>query len=132
MKRFFVLCILCLACVGLFLPVIASIHKGNEKTDSIVLKGNLEGKGPIRSQTMQSPVVAYQNSTCIQLVFLDDLGKLTISVDDQTGYNIYLTTVNATDGSTLSIDTSSWESGVYTLLITDGLGGFLEGVFEIE
>jgi len=125
MKRFLIFS--CLICLGIYSLTHASFKNHNP---SILLEGKLIGSGPMRNST--PPVEAYQNATDVLLVFNSNLGRLNIEVLDEVGDTVFKTTVNATTGSTLTIDTSSWESGVYTLLITDGLGGFLEGVFEIE
>jgi hypothetical protein len=52
-------------------------------------------------------------------------------VYDESGAPVFQTVVKATAGSSLPIDTSSWEPGEYTLVITDKPGGRLEGVFEL-
>jgi len=84
----------------------------------------------MRSQGAQ--VEAFKNATCVQLNFLVDLGSLEIEVVDGEGNPVFQTTVNATEGSRMKINTGSWATGKYTLVITDGLGGRLEGNFVIN
>jgi len=124
----YIIMISCLSLLGFFCT-----EKANNKdpNPSIALKGKLEVPGPIRNP-QTPPVEAFQNATDVLLVFNGNLGSLNIEVLEEVGDTVFKTTVNATTGSTLTINTGSWESGTYTLLITDGLGGYLEGIFEIE
>jgi len=126
MKYFLI--ISCFACFGIFCAAKASAKNPPHAVD---LKGKLDVSGPIRNP-QTPPVEAFQNATDVLLVFNGNLGSLNIEVLDEVGDTVFKTTVNATAGSTLTINTGSWGSGTYTLLITDGLGGYLEGVFEIE
>jgi len=101
-----------------------------------VQSGNVPVKGKLLvGDTMKnpsSPVEVFQNSTGIELSFLCDLGDLCIEVTDESGAAVFQTVVKASAGSSLPIDTSSWDTGEYTLVITDKLGGCLEGYFVID
>ena len=117
MKRLMMM--ICLAGVAFF-----SAHSGN-----VLLYGGLMGGG---LKSPGDPVEVFQNPGSIEITFLCNLGKLTIVVTDQSGNEVYRQGVDATVGSSLPIDTSGWSAGEYTLLISDGQGGSLEGNFEIE
>jgi len=125
MKRFFVITCL-VACFGYFLSTNANT---NNPTPKIALKGKLTDISPLRNLP---PLEAYQNAFGVLVVFNTDLGYLDIEVIDETGETAFLQNVNATAGNSLIIYTDKWESGEYILLITDGLGGSLEGEFVIE
>jgi len=102
----------------------------NGLASTVPLQGKLMG-GSMKNPDLTPQVEVYQYSASIELSFLCNLGILSIEVLDETGALVYQTKVNATAGSDLPIDTSNWASGEYTLVITDGLGGCLEGNFVI-
>ena len=102
----------------------------NVQSGNIEMKGKLAGSGPMKNPS-QSQVEVYQSATDVRITFLVDLGSLNIAVVDESGVPVHQTKVNAVAGSTLTIDIDGWNPGVYTLFITDGNGGCLEGVFEI-
>ena len=105
----------------------------NVQAGNIPLKGELEGGGIMKTPFPTLPVEAWQNDADVQLDFLVDLGALNVMVvADEAGEPVFQTTVKATAGSELNIDTGSWDAGEYTLWITDGLGGSLEGKFVIN
>ena len=126
MKNIFL--ISCLAFFGIFCEA-----KTNAKitTSIIFLKGKLMEPGTIRNP-QTPPVEAYQNAAGVTLLFNCNIDSLSVEVLNEAGDTVYQTKVNAVAGSTLSINASNWASGTYTLLIADGLGGCLEGYFEIE
>ena len=113
---------ICLAGASLFY-----VHSGN-----VPLQGKLLVGDGMKSPELKLQVEAYQNATEIQLYFLVDLGSLSIEVLNEAENTVYHKMVKATAGSDLPIDTSSWEPGEYLLLITDKLGGRLEGYFVID
>ena len=117
-----VMMLICLAGMTLL-----SVQSGN-----VPLKGELGGDGTMKNPAPKILVEAYQSATHIQLTFLVDLGVLNITVADETGAPVFQTKVNAAAGSGMDIDTCSLQPGVYTLSITDGLGGSLEGYFVIN
>jgi len=128
-KNLLVICLICTAICSLFY-VNAKGYGIRDSDDPIDLQGRLAGSGDMRSQGAQ--VEAFKNATCVQLNFLVDLGSLEIEVVDGEGNPVFQTTVNATEGSRMKINTGSWATGKYTLVITDGLGGRLEGNFVIN
>jgi len=100
------------------------------QADNVPLKGDLDGNEDMKNPT--TPVEAFQNPYSLDLTFLCNLGELYIEVYDETGAPVFQTAAKATAGSELSIDTSSWKPGEYTLVITDKSGGSLEGSFKID
>jgi hypothetical protein len=100
------------------------------QADNVPLKGELDGSGGMKNPT--TPVKAFQNPYSLELNFLCNLGELYIEVYDETGAPVFQTAVKAAAGSDLSIDTNAWESGEYTLVISDKSGGSLEGKFKID
>jgi hypothetical protein len=120
-----ILIITCFACFSSFFS-----SKASAKTPpppSVKLQGGLNNGGTIRTPLVE----AYLIAPGVELVFNVDLGSLIVDVLNETGDTVFHTTVNATVGSTLPIDTSGWETGEYILLIMDNQGGYLEGKFQI-
>lgn len=76
---------------------------------------------PIKSKSISVCSVT-QAGNCIDLYFNLDAGDVTVSVENETGDIVYETNTTATSGSSLSIDTSTWESGSYTLTVTSATG----------
>ena len=115
MKRFVM--IICLAGLALL-----SVHSYN-----IPLKGQLAGGGPKNG----SPVEAFQNQNDVSITFNTNLGKLKVDISDEFGNTVFLTSVNATNGSSLTIDTYEMDGGVYYITICNGNNECLEGSFVI-
>jgi len=101
------------------------------QSGNIPLRGSLAG-GLVKNP-LQTPLVeVYQDTGSIELSFLCNLGKLTITVTDQYNEEVYGQSIDTSAVGNLIIDTNGWESGEYTLLIMDGQGGYLEGCFLID
>jgi len=99
------------------------VHSGN-----VPLQGDLQGGG---LKSPGDPVEVFQNPGSIEVSFWCNFGKLSIVVKDQNSNEVYNQGIDATAGSSLPIDTGGWAAGEYTLLISDGQGGSLVGIFEI-
>jgi len=126
MKKHFFISIVCFLLVsGIF--AYQEVLQG--PYTQLLLKGQL--KGPEKGAPSQ-PIEAFQNEDDLELYFLSSLNSLTIKVVNEQDQTVYQKTVNAVAGSSLIIDLQGWASGAYTLAITDGLGGYLEGIFQIE
>ncbi len=125
-----------LLCVFLFtqllhgaLPGIAEIKK--ENANPITLKGKLvTGTISVKSVPVLPAVEAILQTTSLEIAFNSSLGNLTVTVVNQQNFPVYQQTVNATSGSSLTINTGSWSNGTYTLFITNSSGGCLEGQFN--
>ena len=99
----------------------------NAQYNNVILQGSLMTPGPMRSL----PIEAYQSSNGIELIFNANLGSLNIVVVDELGSIVFQTTFNATNGSSLTIDTEEWKSGEYSLQICNGKNECAEGSFVI-
>jgi len=120
MKKVFLMIVL----VGVSL---LSVQSGN-----VPLYGDLLGSGPTKDPSQTPPVEVYQYPASIEVSFLIDLGELCIEITGESGAPVFQTVEKAAAGSSVPINTGSWEPGKYTLVITDGLGGCLEGNFVID
>ena len=108
---------------------VAEIINNSTKID---LKGNIPSTPGPKSMIVTAPVEATLCEELLTIEFLHSLGNVTILVESQKGVAMHKQTVNAAAGSSLTVDTKAWCNGVYTLLITDDVGRYLEGVFEID
>ena len=68
------------------------------------------------------PVSVSQDINELIVDFAQNIGTVTVSVEDESGNIMYETTVFATAGSSLTIDTTGWDSGNYVLTVTDSSG----------
>ena len=96
---------------------------------NVPLYGDLMGGG---LKSPGDPVEVFQNPGNLEIAFLRNLGDLKIGITDPYGDTVYHTMVNAVAGSLLAIDVSGWSAGAYTLTISNGQGGCLEGKFSIN
>ena len=101
--------------------------------DNILLRGVLLSKpGPVRGSSNIPSIEASQTTASIVLSFLVDLGDLDIDiVKESSGQVVYQTTVDATAGGNLSINTGNWVSGTYYICICNDDNECAEGIFEI-
>lgn len=67
----------------------------------------------------------------INLAFIKNNGMATVTVEDENGEVVYEMTVNATSGTSLSIDTTGWENGSYMLVVTNSSGEIYETMIAI-
>jgi len=104
----------------------------NVQSGNIPLQGSLEGTGKMRGEPQDPVVEAYQNPTDVEMDFNANLGSLDIVITNQLGVIVFQTTVDATDGGKLYIDTSNFPHGLYTLFIVNEDGDYLEGYFTIK
>jgi len=107
----------------------AGVALFSAQATNVNLDGNLAGGG-IKSPG--HPVEVFQNQGSVEILFLCNLGKLNIAVYDEYGDDVFAQSVDATAGSSLPVSTNGWSAGEYTLTITDGQGGYLEGSFLID
>jgi len=129
MKKKLSFSIICVLFVGVIFARQTNLPLTINGPTSLFLKGQL--KGPEKGAPSQ-PIEAFQSEYDLELYFLSSLNSLTIKVVNEQDQTVYQKTVNAVAGSSLIIDLQGWASGAYTLAITDGLGGYLEGIFQIE
>ena len=126
MKKYIFISIVCFLLVSL---IFAHQEVLQGPYTQLLLKGQLKGS---EKGAPSQPIESFQNEDDLELYFLSSLNSLTIKVVNEQDQVVYQKTVNAVAGSSLIIELQGWASGAYTLVITDGLGGYLEGIFQIE
>jgi len=94
----------------------------------ILLQGQLDSP---KARSLFPPVEVFQYEYHLQVKFLSSLGALNIVVVDDLGLTAFQTSVNATAGSSLTIDTDEWEGGNYSIKICNGSNQCVEGSFII-
>jgi hypothetical protein len=83
------------------------------------------GVPPIKAPAHR-PVSVTQDINELIVAFAQNIGTVTVSVEDESGNIMYETTAFATAGSSLTINTSGWDSGSYVLTVTDSSGTLYE------
>ena len=124
-KKILVLLSVC-ACIQLYGGTAAMRGDSNP----IVLKGELITD--TSGAKSGAPVAASLDEGVVVVQFNQTLGSLNVKVVDDQGSTMYQKNVKANAGSSVTIDTETWDNGEYTLTITDDEGGCLEGVFELD
>ena len=72
------------------------------------------------SRVLAAPSVkVYQTGDLITVYFLNDLGNVTITITDEAGAVVYLTTEPSGSGAVATIDLYGFESGSYTITFTN-------------
>ena len=64
-------------------------------------------------------IKVYQTGDLITVYFLNDLGNVTITITDEAGTAVYLTTEPSGSGAVATIDLYGFESGSYTITFTN-------------
>ena len=64
-------------------------------------------------------VKVYQTGDLITVYFLNDLGNVTITITDEAGTVVYLTSLPSGSGAVATIDLYGFESGSYTITFTN-------------
>ena len=64
-------------------------------------------------------IKVYQTGDLITVYFLNDLGNVTITITDEAGTVVYLTTEPSGSGAVATIDLYGFESGSYTITFTN-------------
>ena len=64
-------------------------------------------------------IKVYQTGDLIAIYFLNDLGNITITITDEAGTVVYLTTEPSGSGAVATIDLYGFESGSYTITFTN-------------
>ena len=72
------------------------------------------------SRVLAAPSIkVYQTGDLITVYFLNDLGNVTITITDEAGTVVYLTTISSGSGAVTTIDLYGFESGSYTITFTN-------------
>ena len=111
-------------CIGLLFPV--SIVK-SDNTKPIDLYGELQNTGA-RSL---SPITAIQYPDFIEVTLSKFLGEISIWIYDEANNIVYKEKIDTSIQSDLYIDTTLFESGIYTIVFMNSQNGYLSGRFEI-
>lgn len=120
---------LCMVCLLLTLGMAANpASMTGNKRENIRIRGSLVTV-TVKSLTVVEPVEAYYTGTAVELIFNQSLDNLSVTITGKWGLTFYSNTVNVTAGSCLVIPTENWSAGTYTIRITNGQGGSLEGSF---
>ncbi|MDP4202026.1 MAG: DUF3244 domain-containing protein [Bacteroidota bacterium] len=76
---------------------------------------------PIKTRSF-SPCSVSQEGSIVTLCFRADCGNVTTSIESEYGDLVYETNTTVTFGSSINIDTTGWDSGNYTLTVTNSVG----------
>jgi len=117
-------------CVALFSCKTSDTDEMKSSQESIVLQGDLIAIRTVKSTN--PPIVAALHEDGLKIDFNYSFGSLSVAVMDSQGDEVYQKTVNATAGSSLTIDTSDWECGEYTIVFCDDTGKTAKGKFVFE
>ncbi len=101
------------------------------QSQPLALREKLDVKDMLKSAPQQHPIQVIQTDTALEVLFLRNIGNLTIIVINELGFSVYQQTVNAMNGSILKIGTSSWASNNCFIMFTNNQGGSLGGAFKI-
>jgi hypothetical protein len=85
---------------------------------------------PMKSKSFAAFYVT-QTTTSIILYFNLTQNIVSVSVEDEAGCLVYDTDTNATFGSSICIDTAGWDSGNYTITVTNSVGGIYTTEIDI-
>lgn len=99
-------------------------------SDKIILTGDAHNPGPPRVPAAPA-INAYLSGDFITINYLSDLGNVHIEVKDESGSIVYQCTEPSGTNNTSYIDLYSFESGLYTITITNDGCLYLQGVFEL-
>ena len=92
------------------------------------LKGKLGGGS---TKSFSQPLEVLLTGNDLKVNFFDCLDDLTITVISENGLTVYQQTVNTCVTTSVTIDIQNLPAGRYNIIITDELGGWIEGWFEI-
>ena len=117
----------------LFLCCLLTVSTGYALThkidgDKIRLKGEFP---PPVTKSLVDPIEDFQTGQSIEVSFYSKLGIITIFIYDETGEIVYQQSTSTYSGLQLSIDITSFDSGVYTIEFVNAQGQYLSGSFEI-
>ena len=112
------------------LMLLLGLAKAVGENTPIDLKG--EFKVPTTKSSLSQPVDVYLSGNELTVCFLECVGNLTIKIADENSVTVFSETVNScTTSSIIIIDVQNWNVGDYCITISDTIGGFMKGCFEI-
>jgi len=89
------------------------------------------GNGPIFKSPRVHPVSVTQEINCLTVSFTQNVGAVTVTIENEANDTVYNTTASAIAGTSLTIDTTGWESGTYILTVTSSAGVIYTTVVDI-
>lgn len=96
----------------------------------IVLKATSVNPRP-KSTVNRLPVEAYLHDDGLELSFTGNMGSINVTIAGN-GASVYQKSINAAAGNSVYIDMLNWDSGSYTLIITDAAGNVYYGEFALQ
>jgi len=85
---------------------------------------------PHKTRSISSCTIS-QNGYIVTLAFLANNGAVNITIDNEADDTVYDTTATAVAGTSLTIDTTGWESGTYTITVTSSAGVIYTTIVDI-
>ncbi|MDR2040616.1 MAG: DUF3244 domain-containing protein [Bacteroidales bacterium] len=98
-----------------------------ETQNYVVTRGRIGARNGVKAT--EETVVVYQYDDRLEVIFWEAVGNVTITVMNEFGYPMYNRTVNSDPDTPVVITTSTWASGIYSIYLTDPLGGYLNEFF---
>ena len=98
-------------------------------TKEIFLDGTLDDTA---SRSPQRQIIrATINPFVLNIEFLTNTGDIDVEVSSADGSLVYEHSVNTETQTSLSINVSNWDNGIYEIRFTDSDGNYMYGTFEI-
>jgi len=114
---------------GILLSLIIGCNKVLAENESDPPTGG--GNGPIFKSPRINPVSVTQEINCLIVSFTQNVGAVTVAVENEADDTVYDTTATAVAGTSLTIDTTGWESGTYTITVTSSAGVIYTTIVDI-
>lgn len=110
-----------------------SFLEGSKKEirKEIKLEGALGGSSTVKS-ILQTPIEATICSSSLDVDFLSNMGNIDIQITSASEGFVYNNSVNTQTQTSLSINVSDWDNGIYEIRFIDSDGNYMQGTFEIE
>lgn len=101
----------------------------SDPEEDIELAGDISNPG-IRS-ILPTPIQATIGSNYLNAYFLYNVGDINVEVYNSSGELIYQTSVDTSIQSSISIDVTEWNTGLYEIRFVNTSGNYMYGSFEI-
>lgn len=124
--------------ISLFLIVILIPQISNSLSIAIPegTKKDIDLMGSFNEASTRSPqqnqIQSTISSTSLDAEFLTNLGNINVEVYSATGSLVYENNVNTQTQQSISINVTSWDSGIYEIRFVNSDGNYKYGTFEIE
>ena len=128
MRRMY-LGLLLLGCLSTISANDALVNERKGSKEEIDLLGDL---APFITRTLAKPIEAFITEQWIEVDFYCDFGTVTVSIYDETGGLVYQQSTSTYDGQQHFVAITSFDPGVYTIVLTNTGKLYVSGSFEIE